>query len=134
VDGGSFRFNVVSAASAFSGPSQASARTASPAGFGQGQLPARSVPQFDDLLAEVHLSAAPGGQIDRADRHLRRQAKRVGRRRPVRDDDSRPLGGEGLDSLLDRGRPRAEPAGDGTQIDAATGPDELPRSVRRDKA
>lgn len=33
VDGGSFRFSIFNAASAFSGPSQASARTASPAGL-----------------------------------------------------------------------------------------------------
>jgi hypothetical protein len=36
------------------------------------------------------------------------------------------LGCKGLDSLLDRRRARAEPAGDGAQIDATTGADELP--------
>lgn len=92
----------------------------------QGQLPARCMPQFHDLIAKVHLSAAPGGQIDRPNWHLRRQAKGICRGGAVRDDSLPPLGPESLDCLLDRRCARTKPAGDGSEIDAAAGTDELP--------
>ena len=43
----------------------------------QGQLPARNMARVHDLLAEVYLPIAPGGQTDRANGHLGRRAKDI---------------------------------------------------------
>jgi hypothetical protein len=101
LEDGSLRFNVFRAASAFSGPNQASAPGLSGVPIGKRQLPARRVPQLNDLLAQIHRPAAAGCQIDLPDRHLGCQAKRVGRRSAVRYDDFAALERERFDRLLD---------------------------------
>ena len=113
---GRLRFKVWSAASAFSGPSHASARTASPAG---------RVAKFDDLLAKAHRPGLARGQIDRSNRHQGRQAKVVRCRNPARDDHFAALAGNRLDCLLDGGHSCAKPTPDGKKVIPATGPDRL---------
>lgn len=103
--------SVRSASAAFSGPSHASARTASPAETArEHQLPDRRVPEFYCLRANLQESTAAGCQIDGIHWDLGAKAKRIGRRRAMRHDRLAALDGQPLDNFAGRWRMGSETA------------------------
>jgi hypothetical protein len=61
------------------------------------ELPMRRMPKLDGLLSQCELPCAPRRQIDRPDRHLRREPEAIGGCRAARHDHLAALGGERLD-------------------------------------
>lgn len=94
---------------------------------GEGQLPARDMLKLDLLASDVHCPAAPGGQVDGANRNLRREPQGIGGGRSIRTDDFATLMCDGLYRLLDSRRPGPEPGFDGFNVDPTPSPDQFSR-------
>ena len=89
------------------------------------KLPIRRMAQLDRLLAHGQGSTASGGQINRPDRHLRRQAKCICCGRTIGHNDLSALLCQCLNCLLNRRTSLSKPRLNRTQINATPGTDEL---------
>jgi hypothetical protein len=73
---------------------------------------------FDDLRAELEFSAPSGSEVNELCRDLRRQAKRIGGGRAMRDHRFRACRYEALDYFFSGGGPRSKTRFDGSHVNA----------------
>ncbi len=82
------------------------------------QFPFRRMAQFNHLPADLHRAAAARGQVDRAERRLGADPKRVGGDRAMGGDDLASGVGEGVDHLALRRGAWAEAANGWSNVEA----------------